>query len=147
MTMNLKAKYRDKRIRRYKLSTLTPMGLNRDERWRTRDLPSIVEHGLWYPIMIYCVTPKWWNNSFSKWRSDECIYQDPVVNKDGLIWAIKMGSNRYQCAKHLGYTSIDGIMFYNSDECVKLAAWFRDCDPLNNKNPRPYQGLFSYDDL
>lgn len=147
MTMHLQSIYRDDRIQEFELSKLTPMDLHRDERWKTRDLPRISEHGLWYPIMLYKVTEDWWNNSFSSWRPKGCYYVNPIVNEDDMIWAIKMGSNRFQCARHLGYTSIDAIMFDNSDDCVKLGAWFRDCDPLNNKNARPYQGLYSYDNL
>jgi hypothetical protein len=147
MTMHLTSLYRDPRIQEFALSKLTPMDLHLDERWKTRDLPRVAEQGLWYPIMLYKVTPDWWHGPFSRWRPRGCYYVDPVVNEDGMIWAIKMGSNRYQCACHLGYTSIDAIMFDHSDDCVKLGAWFRDCDPLNNSNARPYQGLYAYDDL
>lgn len=147
MTKNLKAKWRDKRIKRYKLSTLTPMDMHNDERWQTRDLPRIERDGLWYPILLYRVHPNWWQNYYTKWRSKDCHYIDPIVNKDGYIWAIKIGCNRYQCALHLGYETIDAIMFDNSDECIKLGIWLRECDPLNNKAAPPYTGAYGYDDV
>lgn len=147
MTMHLQSKWRDPRIKPFLLSKLTPMDLHNDERWLTRDLPRIERNGLWYPIMLYKVTPDWWNTKFVSWRPKGCYYIDPIVNEDEMIWAIKMGSNRYQCAQHLGYESIDAIMFDHSDDCVKLAVWHRDCDPLNNTNAQPYQGLFQYDNL
>lgn len=144
MTMHLKSKWRDPRIRRYKLSKLTPMDLHDDERWLTRDLPNIEKNGLWYPIMLYRVHPSWWETHYSKWRSKNCFINEPIINADGYIWAVKMGCNRYQCAVHLGYNTIDAIMFDNSDDCVKLAVWHRECDPLNNKNAPPYTGAYGY---
>lgn len=147
MAKNLKAKWRDKRIRRYKLCKLTPMDLHCDDRWETRDLPSIQKNGLWYPIMLYRIHPEWWIKNFTKWRPTSHSYIDPIINEDGYIWAIKMGSNRYQCAVHLGYDTIDAIMFDNSDDCVKLAVWHRECDPLNNKKAPPYTGAYGYSDV
>lgn len=144
MTMHLQSQWRDPRIQPYALSKLTPMDLHRDQRWKTRDLPRIEEYGLWYPIMLYKITLDWWNGPFTKWRPKDCDYVDPVVNEDNMIWAIKMGSNRYQCAKYLGYNSIDAIMFDTSDDCVKLAVWYRECDPLNNKQCTAYTGAFEY---
>ena len=143
MTKHLQSKYRDPRIQPYELAKLTPMDLHSDERWCTRDLPRIVEYGLWYPLALYKVTPAWWHGSFAKWRPKNNRYIEPVVNEDGLIWAIKMGSNRYQCAVHLGYNTIDAIMFDNPNDCIKLTVWFRECDPLNNKDA-PYTGAYEY---
>lgn len=144
MTKHLQAKYRDSRIQPYELAKLTPMDLHSDERWRTRDLPRIIEQGLWYPLALYKVAPEWWNGPFTKWRPKNNRYVDPVINEDGFIWAIKMGSNRYQCAVHLGYNTIDAIMFDNANDCVKLTVWFRECDPLNNKNAPAYTGAYEY---
>jgi hypothetical protein len=141
---HLSSKYRDIRIKPYELAKLTPMDIHSDERWQTRDLPRIQADGLWYPIMLYKVTPEWWNGPFARWRPKSNRFVDPVTNKDGMIWAVKMGSNRYQCAVHLGYDTIDAIMFDNSDDCAKLAAWYRDCDPLNNSNAPTYTGAFGY---
>jgi hypothetical protein len=120
------------------------MDLHKDERWKTRDLPKIKEHGLWYPIMLYKISPYWWHNTYSRWRPKACEHARPVINEDGMIWAIKMGSNRYQCAVYLGYDTIDAIMFNNSDDCVKLAVWHRECDPLNNKDAPVYSGAYGY---
>lgn len=142
----LKSIWRDPRIERFALANLTPMDTHSDLRWKTRDLPNISLNGLWYPILIYKVTPDWWNQKYLKWRPKTYYDIKPIVNNDGMIWAIKMGSNRYFCAKHLCYKFIDGIMFDNSDDCVKLGVWFRECDPLNNQDHIPYQGTFSYHD-
>lgn len=144
MNKNLSSKWRDSRIVPYKLDKLTPMDLHRDQRWRTRDLPSIEEHGLWYPIMLYKVTPDWWYEKFIMYPSTSVYYVDPVINEDNMIWAVKMGSNRYQCAVHLGYDTIDAIMFDNPNDCVKLAVWYRECNPLNNSNAQEYKGTFTY---
>lgn len=139
--------WRDTRIIAAQLSVLTPMDLHNDNRYLTRDLPAIRKHGLWYPLLVYTTTLDWWNNKFSKHRSAQCFYIDPMVNSDGYIWAVKMGSNRYQSARDLGYTAIDIIMCDNADECVKLGKWFAQCDPLNNINSLPYLGLFDYEHL
>lgn len=144
MDKHLKSQWRDPRIQPYKISQLTPMDLHKDNRWKTRDLPSIQNNGLWYPIMLYPVTLDWWNNSFVRWRPINCFYEDPIVNNDNMIWAIKMGSNRFQCARYLGYEFIDAIMFDNPTDCVKLSVWHRECDPLNNLYAVDYQGTFEY---
>lgn len=140
----LKSIWRDPRIERFALDNLTPMDTHGDLRWKTRDLPNISLNGLWYPVLIYKVTPDWWSQKYLKWRPKSYYDIKPIVNHDGMIWAIKMGSNRYFCAKHLCYRFIDGIMFDHSDDCVKLGVWFRECDPLNNQEHKPYQGIFSY---
>ena len=144
MTKHLQSKYRDTRIQPYELGKLTPMDLHSDNRWQTRDLSSVITNGLWYPIALYKVTLEWWHGPFTKWRPKVNNYIDPIVNEDGLIWAVKMGSNRYQCAVHLGYDTIDAIMFDHPDDCVKLTVWFRECDPLNNKNAPAYTGAYEY---
>lgn len=144
MSKHLSSKWRDPRISIYKLSDLTPMDLHKDERWRWRDLPSIESDGLWYPLMLYKITPEWWHGPFSKWRPLGNYYIDPVINDDGMIWAVKMGSNRWQVAKHLGYDTIDAMMFDHSDDCVKMARWHKQCDPLHNPD-RPYTGAWSYE--
>ena len=144
MTKHLQSKYQDPRIKSFELSKLTPMDLHNDARWLSRDLPSIISNGLYYPLMLYKVDPLWWHGPFTRWRPKDQKYVDPLVNEDGMIWAVKMGSNRYQCAVYLGYNSIDAIMFDNSDDCVKLAVWFRECDPLNNKDAPAYSGAYEY---
>lgn len=144
MTKHLSSQWRDPRISPYDLSKLTPMDLHKDERWQTRDLPLIQEKGLWYPIMLYKVSPYMWHNRYSHWWPNGCYKAAPIINDDGMIWAVKMGSNRYQCAVHLGYETIDAIMFDHSDDCVKLAVWHRECDPLNNKNAPAYTGAYGY---
>jgi hypothetical protein len=142
--MHLQSQWRDPRIQPYTLSKLTPMDLHTDQRWKTRDLPRIEQDGLWYPIMLYKISPYWWHNMYCRWKPKEYEHTRPIINEDGMIWAVKMGSNRYQCAVYLGYNTIDAIMFNNSDDCVKLAVWHRECDPLNNKNASPYTGAYGY---
>lgn len=66
---------------------------------------------------------------------------------DNRFWAIKVGTNRYQCAVHLGYDAVDAIICEDANECVKLGKWFAQCDPLNNIHSIPYMGLFDYEHL
>jgi len=134
--------WQDPSVETFELRKLTPMDLHKDERWKSRDLPRITRDGLWYPILVYKITLDWWENKFTKWRSLDCWYMDPIVNEDNMIWAIKVGSNRYQVAEHLGYDSIEGIMCDNSDEAAKLGIWMRDADPLNTG--RAYTGEWAY---
>ena len=143
----LHSKWKDNRIFSVELNKLTPMDLHLDDRYITRDLPRIKRDGLWYPLLVYRVDVDWWNNKFYYHRSKQCRYVDPIVNKDGAIWAIKMGSNRYQCAMHLGYSAIDIILCNSANECVKIGKWFAQCDPLNNTNSLPYMGLYDYEHL
>lgn len=144
MTKHLQSKWRDPRIQPFPLNKLTPMDLHKDNRWKTRDLPRIEKDGLWYPIMLFKVTPDWWINKHTNCQTESVHRIDAVINEDGMVWAIKMGSNRYQCAIHLGYNTIDAIMFDDVNDCVKLAVWYRECDPLNNNDAIPYKGTFSY---
>ena len=55
----------------------------------------------------------------------------PTVCDDGMIWALKMGTNRLQALKFMGYTSVDAVCFVDSNELVKTGLWLRDEDPLN----------------
>lgn len=135
--------WRDERIVPIKLTQLTPMSLHLDERWATRDLPRVQKDGLMYPIAVYKTTVDWWNNKFTKWRPLNCRYVDPIENDDGFVWAIKVGSNRYQCAEFMGFDSIDAIMFENSDEAAKFGIWVRETNPLITN--RRYEGLWSYE--
>lgn len=142
--MHLSSTWRHPDIIPMPVSMLTPMGINRDGRWKTRDLPKVIESGLWYPIMIYKVTLDWWDNGYAVWRSKFNWYPTPVVNSDGFIWAVKMGTNRWMCANHLGYRSIDCMMFSHPDDCVKMSVWHRECDPLHNPDAEPYSGKWQY---
>lgn len=146
MKKHLSAIWQDSRIQAYPLDQLTPMDLHSDDRYLTRDLPRIQSQGLWYPLLIYQVDPTWWYGAYTRHRSTSCKHADPIIN-DGWIWAVKMGSNRYQSARDLGYTSIDCIMCEDANEAVKLGKWYAQCDPLNNPNFLPYMGLFDYEHL
>lgn len=143
----LHSKWRDSRISAVDLDKLTPMDLHLDNRYLTRDLPRIQTDGLWYPLLVYRVDPVWWNNIWVKHRSAQCRYLHPVVNSDNTVWAVKMGSNRYQTALALGYTAVDVIICEDANQCVKLGKWFAQCDPLNNNNSLPYMDLFDYEHL
>lgn len=143
----LYCKWKDTRISIISLEQLTPMDLHNDDRYLTRDLPSIQKHGLWYPILVYRADPRWWNEKWVRHRSAQCRYVDPCINDDGFIWAIKMGSNRYQSALYLGYDAMSVIMCNDANECVKIGKWFAQCDPLNNTNSLPYMGLYDYEHL
>ena len=123
------------------------MDLHSDDRYLTRDLPRIKEQGLWYPILVYPVKPNWWSENYENWRNkDNPHIFEPVVIGN-LIFAIKIGNNRYQCAKHLGYDSMDAIFLTTAIECVKLAKWFVQCEPLNNVDAVPYMDLLDYTDV
>ena len=139
--------WRDNRIVVVELSRLTPMDLHLDNRYLARDLPRIQQQGLWYPLLVYRADTLWWNTVWIKHRSAQCRYVDPTINDDGTIWAVKMGSNRYQSAVHLGYNAIDVIICSDANECVKIGKWFAQCDPLNNKQSLPYLGLYDYEHL
>jgi hypothetical protein len=141
---HLSSIYQDDRITIFRLDTLTPMDLHNDDRWVTRDLPSIQNNGMYYPILLYKITLEWWENRYKKLYSSLNRHATPIINNDGLIHAVKVGSNRYQCATHLGYETIDAIMLDNQEDCIKLGVWFRDCDPLNNKNAPAYTGAYEY---
>ena len=143
----LHSRWQDPRIITVELNQLTPMDLHLDDRYLARDLPRIQQNGLWYPLLVYRADPAWWNNIWIKHRSAQCRYVDPVIASDGTIWAVKMGSNRYQTAVHLGYDAVDVIVCNNVDECVKIGKWFAQCDPLNNKDSLPYMGLYDYEHL
>ena len=139
--------WRDHRIQSAELTKLTPMDLHLDDRYLHRDLPRIQQHGLWYPLLVYRADPVWWNTVWVKHRSAQCRYTTPVINSDNTIWAVKMGSNRYQTAVHLGYDAVDVITCKDADECVKIGKWFAQCDPLNNPSSLPYLGLYDYEHL
>jgi len=140
----LHSQWKNQKVQSVELSKLTPMDIHRDDRYLTRDLPRIQQQGLWYPLLVYYIDPNWWNNVFVKHRSAQCRWDEPTV-VDDKIWAVKMGSNRYQCAKHLGYDAVDVIICEDANCCVKLGKWFAQCDPLNTS--MPYKGLFDYGHL
>ena len=116
------------------LAKLSPMTWKDDNRWYWRDLPRIMGDGLWYPLLYYKVTPEWWNGGFANTKSAFPSWQKinpPVINDDGMIWALKMGTNRLQALKFMGYTHCDAICFDNSDDLIRIGLWFREEDPLH----------------
>ena len=144
MSKHLPSIWRDPRIEPFELNKLSPMGLHTDDRYLTRDLPSIQREGLWYPIMLCRIDPKLWMREYAPHPDGGTYLLPPVINDDGWIWAVKMGANRWQAAKHLGYDTIDAIMFKHTNDCVKLTIWHRECDPLHNPDCAPYSGAWSY---
>ena len=113
---------------------LSPMGWHDDNRWYWRDLPRIVEHGLWYPILYYKCTPEWWNDSFFKRKGAQPMWphiNPPIVNEDGMIWGVYMGTNRLTCVKFMSYTSVDCIECKGQAQLIELGTYLRDKDPLN----------------
>lgn len=138
------SQWRDDRIQPLELDKLSPMDIHRDGRWEWRDLPRIQADGLWYPIACYWITEDLWYRSFYNVMHKNVDIRDPKILDNGLILAVKMGNNKFLCAEHMGYTHIDAIIFDNSNDAVKHAVWWRECDPLNNPDAPDYAGTFSY---
>ena len=116
------------------LESLSPMTWKDDQRWYWRDMPRIIDSGLWYPLLYYKVTPTWWSGGFEEQKGAYPSWEKinpPAVCEDGMIWALKMGTNRLQALKFMGYTSVDAICFKNSDELIKVGLMLREEDPLN----------------
>ena len=121
-------------IHTVELSKLSPMSHHLDNRWYWRDLPKVIDEGMWYPILYYKVTPEWWNGGFKSWFGANKAWphiNPPVINEDGMIWALKTGSNRLRCLKFMGYTSADAILFDDVNELIKLGVSLREEDPLH----------------
>jgi hypothetical protein len=114
------------------VTKFTPMTWKDDNRWYWRDMPTIMDEGLWYPLLYYKVTLDWWNGPFAEIKS---VYPSwdhinpPIVNDDGMIWAVKMGTNRLTALKFMSYTSVDAICFPNSNELIKVGLYLRDENP------------------
>ena len=121
-------------IHTVELSKLSPMSARKDNRWYWRDLPKMMDDGMWYPLLYYKVTPEWWNTKFKSWFGAQPAWpyiNPPTVNEDGMIWALKLGSNRLQVLQHLCYTSADAICFDDVNDLIKLGFYLRDEDPLH----------------
>ena len=121
-------------IHSIELNKLSPMNHHQDNRWYWRDLPKVIDEGMWYPILYYKVTPEWWNGGFKSWFGANKAWphiNPPVVCEDGMIWALKTGSNRLRCLKFMGYTSADAILFDDVNELIKLGVSLREEDPLH----------------
>ena len=129
------AKYRDlQNIHSVPVNSLSPMTWKDDNRWAWRDLPKIIDNGLWYPLLYYKVTPEWWNTKFASWKMYKDMWEKinpPTVCEDGMIWALKMGTNRLQALKFMGYSSVDAVCFKDSNELIKVGQYLRDQDPYN----------------
>jgi hypothetical protein len=121
-------------IHTVELSKLSPMSARKDNRWYWRDLPKMMDDGMWYPLLYYKVTPEWWNTKFKGWFGSSESWpgiNPPVVCEDGMIWALKTGSNRLKCLKFMGYTSADAILFDDVNTLLKLGEQLREKDPLH----------------
>ena len=92
--MHCSSYFQSKDVHAVDLNKLQPMVYHMDHRWKTRDLPSIKKYGLWLPLLYYKVTPEWWNTNYfsNKGAYDYWeLINPPVVNEDGMIWAVKSG--------------------------------------------------------
>ena len=121
-------------IHSVELSKLSPMSWHADNRWYWRDMPRIIDDGLWYPILYYKCTPKWWNTSYQKRKGSHEMWEHinpPVINEDGMIWGVYMGTNRLQCLRFMSYTSVDCIDCKNQGALIELGLYLRDKDPLH----------------
>ena len=123
-------------IHSVELNKLSPMTWKDDQRWYWRDMPRIIDNGLWYPLLYYKVTPMWWNGGFEEQKGAYPSWEKinpPTVCEDGMIWALKMGTHRLQALKFMGYTSVDAICFDNSNDLIQVGLMLRNKDPLNDK--------------
>lgn len=121
-------------IHRVELDKFSPMGWHADNRWYWRDLPRIIDDGLWYPVLYYKCTPEWWNTSYKSRKGSLPMWEHinpPTLNEDGKIWGVYMGTNRLQCLKFMGYTSVDAIECSNQNSLVQLGLYLREEDPLH----------------
>lgn len=121
-------------IHSVELHKLSPMTWKDDNRWYWRDLPRIMDDGLWYPLLYFKVTAQWWNGGFASVKSAYPSWEKinpPVINEDGMIWALKMGTNRLQALKFMGYESVDCVCFSDSDKLIAAGLRFREEDPLH----------------
>lgn len=130
------------------LEKLTPSVVHENHRHRHKTTPSIVQQGLWYPACCIRVSLEYWEKYIMGNYTD--IYRKNLlparVNpEDNQVWVIKVGCNRYFSALELGYTSIDCVFFADSNQAVKMARWYQQCDPVNNPGCEPYSGKFDYD--
>ena len=149
MTMHLKSLWRDPNIVEIDLDKLSPTTVHANFKHRIKTTPLIEQHGLYYPICCVKFTAMEWVRRvvYGTNADSASRLRPPVINKDNFVWAIKMGCNRWHSAKELGYTSIDCIFFKNTDDAVKMARWYEQCDPLHTQGTdkfRAYAGLFNY---
>ena len=81
--------------------------------------------------LLYYKVSEWWNTKFQVGNQHRLNHGkiNPTVCEDGLIWALKMGTNRLQALKFMGYTSVDAVCFPNSNELVKVGLYPREKDP------------------
>lgn len=127
--------WQDDRIQSVELKKLSPMSWHGDNRWYWRDLPRIIDDGLWYPVLYFKITPTWWDTSWFKRKGDQPMWphiNPPIVNDDGMIWGVYMGTNRLQCLKFMGYSTVDAIECKNQSQLIELGLYLRDKDPLHN---------------
>lgn len=144
MTTHLPSVWRDSRICAVELELLSPTTVHADYKHRSHILPSIVEMGLQYPLCCVKLTPEEWYKRIHRPLNKISLSRlTPPKVINGVIWAIKMGCNRYQAARELGYVSIDCIFFDTVDDAVKMARWHQQCDPLNHPS-LIYRGLYDY---
>ena len=116
------------------LSQVSLASYHMDERWKHRDLPSITNDGMWYPVLYDRVTPEWWDNTFTgcfSYREDWKFINPPTIHSDGFIYLIRIGNNRIQVAEHLEYDAIDGIYFPILKDLIEFNQRIKTEDPYN----------------
>jgi hypothetical protein len=122
-------------IHSVELRKLSAMSWHDDNRWYWRDLPRIMDYGLWYPVLYFKITTEFWNTSFKKRKGDQPMWpyiNPPKVNDDDMIWGVYMGTNRLTCLRFMSYTSVDAIECKDQASLIKLGIYLRDEDPLHN---------------
>lgn len=93
-----------------------------------------MDDGLWYPILYYKCTLDWWNTSYKSRKGNQPMWDHinpPVVNEDGMIWGVYMGTNRLQCLRFMGYTSVDCVECKGQAQLIELGLHLRNEDPLH----------------
>ena len=114
------------------LYKLSPMAWHDDLRWFWRDLPRIIDQGLWYPVLYFKLTPEYWNTNFWSRKGNMPMWEHinpPVVNEDGLIWGLYMVTNRLTCLNFMSYNTVDAIECKDQSDLIKLGMHLRDDNP------------------
>lgn len=123
-------------IHSVELNKLSPMNYHFDNRWYWRDLPRIIDDGLWYPLLYFKLTLDFWNNNFRSRKGGTRVWDKinpPTVNEDNMIWGVYQGTNRLKCLSFMGYDSVDCLVFKGQKELIEYALYIRDKDPLHGK--------------
>lgn len=141
--MHLQSTWQSEAIIKKSLDDLTLGDIHEDNRYLTRDVPSILEEGLRYPIVFYVADRNYWDKLLIPTRDPAhrarlLVQQIPV----DFINIVKTGNNRVQAAKYLGYSSIDCLSFQDERLAIQWGKFFAEGDPL--KTGTPFTGKYTY---